>query len=51
MYLFQMTEFVVVWFSFVYALLDSVSHGSLEQKLKKKMFVKMDTECWKLLVK
>ena len=26
-------------------------HTDLEQMLKKKIFVKMDNECWKLLVK
>ena len=29
MCLLDMTEFVVVWFSFVYAFLDSVLYGSL----------------------
>ena len=46
-------KFVVVWFSFGYILLDSEYHTDLEQMLKKiaKISLKMDTICWKLLVK
>ena len=37
-----------MWFSFVYVLLDSVSRCGRENA---KILVKMDNECWKLLVK
>jgi len=44
------SEFVVVWFSFVYVLLDSVLYGcwaDVQEKIAK-IFVKMYTESWKL---
>ena len=41
-----------MWFSFIYVLLDSVSYGSCRcGRENAKIFVKMDNECWKLLVK
>ena len=52
MYLLEMTELVVVFRFFM--LYWTRYHTDLKQMLKKKnakIFVKMDSECWKLLVK
>ena len=49
MYLLEMTEFVVVWFSFVYALLDSVSYGSWadveEKNIRQNGHWMLETSC------
>ena len=51
MYLLEMTMNLLLCGFRLFMLYWTRYHTDLEQMLKKKIFVKMDTECWKLLLK
>ena len=51
MYLLEMTMNLLLCGFRLFALYWTRYHTDLEQMMKKKIFVKMGTECWKLLVK